>query len=102
MQGIFEGRQVVVTGGDGALGSAVTRLLLQRGAVCHWPVRSTSPRRLDDGADERLHVVGGIDLVDQAAVERYYASLPELWASIHCAGAFAMAPLLDQIGRAHV
>jgi NAD(P)-dependent dehydrogenase (short-subunit alcohol dehydrogenase family) len=71
----FDGRHVVVTGGAGALGEAVVGLLGARGATCH------APRR-----DE-------LDLTSEAAVERYYAGLPPLWASIHLAGGFAMAPL---------
>jgi NAD(P)-dependent dehydrogenase (short-subunit alcohol dehydrogenase family) len=35
------------------------------------------------------------DLSDEAAVVSFYASLPELWASIHLAGGFAMHPLQD-------
>jgi len=36
----FRGRHVVVTGGTGALGIAVTGALLEAGAVCHVPYRS--------------------------------------------------------------
>ena len=34
----FDGRHAVVTGGTGALGTAVVTMLLARGAVCHIPV----------------------------------------------------------------
>src|SRR5687768_470454 len=67
----LEGRQVVVTGGAGALGQAVTRRLEEAGAACHVPVH------------------GEIDLTDEAAVVAYYGGLPRLWASIHLAGGFA-------------
>jgi NAD(P)-dependent dehydrogenase (short-subunit alcohol dehydrogenase family) len=35
------------------------------------------------------------DLTDEAAVAAFYAALPGLWASIHVAGGFAMAPIGD-------
>lgn len=71
----FADRHVVVTGGSGELGAAVVRLLTSAGATCHLPLRSA-----------------GVDLADEAAVAGYYAKLPDLWASIHCAGGFAMGP----------
>ena len=37
----------------------------------------------------RIGVVA--DLADEAAVAAYYAGLPPIWASIHCAGGFAMS-----------
>ena len=76
----FAGRDVVVTGGGGALGQAVVAHLAGRGARCHVPVRG------EGGA--------GVDFTDEAAVTRFYGSLPPIWASIHLAGGFAMAPLL--------
>ena len=33
----FRGRQVVVTGGTGALGTAVVGALIEAGATCHVP-----------------------------------------------------------------
>ena len=36
----YRDRHVVITGGTGALGIAVTGALLQAGAVCHVPYRS--------------------------------------------------------------
>jgi NAD(P)-dependent dehydrogenase (short-subunit alcohol dehydrogenase family) len=41
-----------------------------------------------------VRLVGGTDLADEAAVARLYAGVPRLWASIHIAGGFAMAPLV--------
>ena len=34
-----------------------------------------------------------MDLADEGAVRRFYQALPPLWASIHLAGGFAMAPI---------
>jgi len=85
-------RHVVVTGGAGALGKAVVARLLQAGAVCHVPVRgSAGMPAVADG--DRLRVVTGVELGDEVAVGRFYEGVPRLWASVHLAGGFAMAPL---------
>jgi NAD(P)-dependent dehydrogenase (short-subunit alcohol dehydrogenase family) len=89
----FRDRHVVVTGGTGALGIAVTGALLEAGATCHVPYRSQAeadhfPHR--GHAKVSLTALG--DLSDEAAVARYYAVL-SLWASIHIAGSFAFAPI---------
>ena len=87
---------VVVTGGTGALGTAVVGRLLAAGAQCFVPSRENgAPDRFAHAGHERVHVSGGVDLTDDAAVAGYYADLPQLWASLHIAGGFAMAPLTD-------
>ncbi len=100
-------RHVVVTGGTGALGEAVVRRLLRAGATCHVPSRRSGDRAADAdaGADThtdthggRLHVVHDVDLADQASVDRFYDGLPALWASVHLAGGFVMAPIADASG----
>jgi NAD(P)-dependent dehydrogenase (short-subunit alcohol dehydrogenase family) len=85
----FTGRHVVVTGGTGALGAAVVDLLVDAGAVCHVPAH----REPEGKVRERVHVQAKIDLGDEAAVRRFYESLPPLWASIHTAGGFAAGKL---------
>jgi NAD(P)-dependent dehydrogenase (short-subunit alcohol dehydrogenase family) len=77
MSGPWEGRQIVITGAGGGLGPAVVEALRALGSTCHTPTRSQ------------------LDLTDEAAVVAYYAALPPLWASIHVAGGFSMAPLTD-------
>jgi len=92
----FSGAHVVVTGGTGALGTAVVGRLRAAGAVCH--VTNFAAAELDHFAhrdDTNVHVTSGLDLADEAAVQRYYAGLPPLWASIHLAGGFAMAPVAE-------
>ena len=90
----FAGSAVVVTGGTGALGRAVIAALRAAGAVCHVP--NLVAAELDDfphAADPGVQVTTGVDLADEAAVRRFYQGLPPLWASIHLAGGFAMAPI---------
>lgn len=83
----YEGRTVVVTGGAGALGSAVVEALSSAGASCHVPYRGEAPEHLGAHALVTLH--GGVDLTDEGAVDGFYREVPGLWASIHIAGGFA-------------
>jgi NAD(P)-dependent dehydrogenase (short-subunit alcohol dehydrogenase family) len=91
----YRDRQVVVSGGTGALGGAVVGSLLAAGAFCHVPyIHDGEAERFAHKGHERVRLVGGTDLSDEAAVARLYAGVPRLWASIHIAGGFAMAPLV--------
>ncbi|MGH7037367.1 MAG: SDR family NAD(P)-dependent oxidoreductase, partial [Stellaceae bacterium] len=90
------GSHIVVTGGTGALGRAVVGRLRAAGAICHVP--NLIAAELDDfpyGSDDGVHIVRAVDLTDEAAVVRFYGALPPLWASVHLAGGFAMAPLAE-------
>ncbi len=89
----FQDLHVVVTGATGELGAAVAQLFAERGAVCHLPCRSAAKLGSFGMLSERMHPVEGVDLGDERAVVRFYADLPSLWASLHCAGAFAWAPI---------
>ncbi len=71
----MNGKHVVVTGGKGALGSAVVELFRAKGAEIH------------------LLDVPQIDATDEAAVIAFYDALPELWGSVHLIGGFAMSPV---------
>jgi len=89
----FEGLNVVVTGGAGALGSALVDILLQAGARCYLPL--FSPRDLGTFTHRdhpRVGLAENVDLTREDAVEEFYRGIPELWASIHCAGGFAAKP----------
>ncbi|HEX6884648.1 MAG TPA: SDR family NAD(P)-dependent oxidoreductase [Planctomycetota bacterium] len=91
----FQDLHVVVTGATGELGGAVAEMLLAQGAICHLPVRSAGKL---DPALAKAHVVPGIDLADETAVAGFFRDLPGLWASFHCAGAFAYTPIESATG----
>jgi NAD(P)-dependent dehydrogenase (short-subunit alcohol dehydrogenase family) len=91
----YRDRHVVVSGGTGALGGAVVGPLLQAGAFCHVPyIHDGEAERFAHKGHERVRLVGATDLADEAAVARLYAGVPLLWASIHIAGGFVMAPIV--------
>ncbi len=90
----LSGREAVVTGGTGALGSAVVGRLVLAGAIVHVPI--FAPRELDGfpyrGHDSvKLHE--GLDLSIEADVARLFDATTSLYASIHLAGGFAMGPI---------
>ncbi|MCC6890702.1 MAG: SDR family NAD(P)-dependent oxidoreductase [Hyphomicrobiales bacterium] len=90
----FADRHVVVTGGTGALGTAVVAALVEAGAFCHVPTRvAVDAERFPLCNNTQVKFIPVIDLADEASVARVYDGVPALWASIHLAGGFAMAPL---------
>jgi NAD(P)-dependent dehydrogenase (short-subunit alcohol dehydrogenase family) len=94
MASLLEGKNVVVTGGTGALGQAVVARFLKAGAICHVPSRRAADKPASWG-DGQASIVPEIDLTDEGAVGRFYDAVPDLWASVHLAGGFAMAPIAD-------
>jgi NAD(P)-dependent dehydrogenase (short-subunit alcohol dehydrogenase family) len=88
----FDNRQVVVTGGTGALGAAVVGALIEAGAVCTVPwLHEQEVERFPYRDHKQVKLSGPLDLTDEAALRRFYDSIPDLWASIHIAGGFAMS-----------
>jgi len=95
----FDELHVVVSGGTGALGSAVVQRLLTTGATCHLP--NFDPAELEQFPHTdhpNVQITTGVDLTEEASVAAFYGNLPELWASINLAGGFAMAPLAETAG----
>src|SRR5690349_14986416 len=92
----FDDRHVVVTGGTGALGVALVQLLIDRGAHCHvTAIDEADAARFALSSDARVTVRAGVDVTDEVSVERFYAQLPGLWASIHVAGGYAGGTILE-------
>jgi NAD(P)-dependent dehydrogenase (short-subunit alcohol dehydrogenase family) len=92
----FRDRNVVITGGAGALGTALVAALVEAGAVCHVPCMDEAEAqrfRLRDLKQVVLTVTGS--LADEKPIARLYDGAAPLWASIHLAGGFAAAPLAE-------
>ena len=86
----FSGRQIVITGGTGALGSAVVGALLGAGASCTIPyVHEAEAKRFSHAGDPNVKLIAVKNLADEADVAKVYAGVRP-WASIHIAGGFAM------------
>ncbi len=92
----FQRRDVVITGGTGALGTAVVDALLRAGATCHVPyIEAREAERFPHRDHPQVRLVGDIDLIREDLVAKLYEAVPNIWASVHLAGGFAMAPLAD-------
>jgi NAD(P)-dependent dehydrogenase (short-subunit alcohol dehydrogenase family) len=90
----FNGREAVVTGGTGALGTAVVRCLVEAGAVVHVPCYSDEELRHFPFKDhESVKLYEGLDMTREADARRLFEATSSLYASIHVAGGFAMGPL---------
>ncbi len=91
----FSGRSVVITGGTGALGTAVVGALLEAGARCIVSfVHLGEAQRFAHREHERVKLVAVNDLSDEPPVSKLYESLTP-WASIHLAGGFATGAIAD-------
>ena len=90
----YRNRQVVVTGGTGALGTAVVGALIEAGATCHVPyLIDQEAARFPFRDHAQVKLVADMDLAEESAVARLFEGVPALWASIHLVGGFAMAPI---------
>jgi NAD(P)-dependent dehydrogenase (short-subunit alcohol dehydrogenase family) len=91
----FTGRHVVVTGGTGALGTAVVGMLLEAGASCTVPYQhEAEAQRFPHAGDPKVKLIAVADLADEAMVAKVYDGLSP-WASIHIAGGFAAGKVAD-------
>jgi len=92
----YRDRHIVVTGGTGALGSAVVGALVEAGAACHVPfIHAAEADRFALRNHAQVRLVPDLELTQETAVARLYDGVPALWASIHIAGGFAMAPISE-------
>jgi NAD(P)-dependent dehydrogenase (short-subunit alcohol dehydrogenase family) len=91
----FSNKQVVVTGGTGALGAAVVAGLLRAGARCVIPYRNEAEaQRFAHRGDPNVTLIAAGDLADETQVAKLYSGLTP-WASIHIAGGFAPGKVAD-------
>lgn len=91
----LSGKRVVVSGGTGALGSAVVGLLLDAGAACIVPyVHDGEMERFTHRGHGRMTLIKVADLADESDVAKVYDG-GALWASIHIAGGFAVGKVAD-------
>ncbi len=91
----FKDKHIIITGGTGALGWAVTGLLLGRNAKISIPCYDESElQQFEHASHHRLFLQTGIDLTNEEATEMFYRKAVEkhgsLWGSIHIAGGFGM------------
>jgi NAD(P)-dependent dehydrogenase (short-subunit alcohol dehydrogenase family) len=92
----FGDRHVVVTGGTGALGGAVVGALIKAGAVCHVPfIHAAEAEHFPLRAHAQVKLLEIKNLAQEDDVGRLYAGVPDLWASIHLAGGFAMKKVAE-------
>jgi NAD(P)-dependent dehydrogenase (short-subunit alcohol dehydrogenase family) len=90
----FSGRKVVVTGGTGALGSAVVGALIAVGAACRVSYRDENDRGKFAFAD-KAEMIAVNNLANEDEVSKLYAGINGLWASIQIAGGFAPGKVAD-------
>ena len=91
----FSGKHVVVTGGTGALGSAVVRNLVGAGATCTVPyIVEAEAQRFEHRGAKNVKLIRVPDLADEASVTEVYQDVTP-WASIHIAGGFAMGRVAE-------
>jgi len=96
----FTNRHIIITGGTGTLGTAVTKQLLEAGARLSIPCFDQSELENFEYRDHKqLFLQTGIDLTDEGAAQKFYEDAVEnsgpLWASIHIAGGFGMGSIED-------
>lgn len=90
----FSNRNIVITGGTGALGSAVVSALLKAGANCRVSyMHQSEMERFAHREHKQVTLVAVKDLSDEADVAKLYGGLTSLWASIHIAGGYLWGPV---------
>src|SRR5262245_39972458 len=82
---------VLITGGTGALGSAVTKAFLDAGARCHVAWRSE--RELERFELRERVTLHQADVSSEASVVKLFAGLPGIGASVHLVGGFALGAI---------
>jgi NAD(P)-dependent dehydrogenase (short-subunit alcohol dehydrogenase family) len=92
----YRDRHVVITGGAGALGTALTEALIGAGAICHIPcMNEGEAKRFRFAAHKQVRMTVTGSLADEAPIAELYRGIGPLWASIHLAGGFAAGALRE-------
>ena len=87
---------LVVTGATGALGTGLVEVLLARDTTLFLPiVEAELPKHLPWRDNPRVRAAPKVSLDDEAHVAAFYESVPDLWASIHLVGGFAMGKIAE-------
>ncbi len=87
---------IVVTGATGALGAGLVELLLARDPQTRLflpMVEAELPTHVPWRDNPRVTATPKVSLDDEAQVAAFYDSVPDVWASIHLVGGFAMAKI---------
>lgn len=96
----FDHRHIIITGGAGALGTAVVQLLVDSGAECSVPCFDQNEQEAFELTDHpNVFTTAGVDLTDEEQTQSFYGdAISEqgpLWGSIHIAGGFGMGKIDD-------
>ena len=92
----LQGRAVVVTGGTGALGSALIDVLVREGATCVVPcVIEAELKNFRFREHAQVRTLFPVELTDERQVAALYDGVNALWASIHIAGGFGMSNFVE-------
>ncbi|HLR26897.1 MAG TPA: SDR family NAD(P)-dependent oxidoreductase [Fodinibius sp.] len=96
----FNKGHIIITGGTGALGTAVTAALLEAGAKCSIPSHSSlNTHDFKYAEHENCFLQPEVDLTDENDTQQFFAqAISEqgpLWASIHTAGGFGTGTIED-------
>lgn len=96
----FADRHIIITGGTGTLGTAVTKQLIEANGRISIPCFDQSELENFEYQDHKqLFFQTDIDLTDEEAAQKFYEDAVEnsgpLWASIHIAGGFGMGAIED-------
>src|SRR5690625_1786127 len=90
----FTDRHFIITGGTGALGTAVIEELLETGAKCSIPCYDKNELEEFAYSDrESIYIQTSVDLTDEHATHNFYTMAAEqhgpLWGSFHLAVGFS-------------
>ena len=92
----FRDRHIVVTGGAGALGTAVVTALIEAGAICHVPCfNEAEAQRFACATTSRSKQPSPATWRTRPTSPYCIKGISPLWASIHIAGGFAAGALTD-------